>query len=81
MKEGWNRCESIDLHFLCSLTPQSTSQTSVYAQGAGLGASKPKDIGKYAEAQSSSYADKVQEAVSSSQATRQLRWNMLNPFF
>lgn len=54
-----------------------TSQTSVYAQGAGLGASKPKDIGKYTEAQSGSYADKAQDAVSNSSAAWQQEWNAL----
>lgn len=41
------------------------SETAVYAPGAGLGASKGKDIGKYAEG-FTSYLHMVQDAVSSS---------------
>ena len=40
------------------------SQTSVYAEGVGLGASKGKEIEKYAEG-FSSYSTMVQDSVSS----------------
>jgi len=40
-----------------------SSETAVYTAGAGLGASKGKDIGKYAEG-FSSYSHMVQDAVS-----------------
>ena len=39
------------------------SETAVYTAGAGLGASKGKDIGKYAEG-FSSYSHMAQDAVS-----------------
>lgn len=41
----------------------SASQTAVYAQGVGLGASKAKEAGKYAE-NYSGYVHMVQDAVS-----------------
>jgi len=40
-------------------------QTAIYAQGAGLGASKGKDISKYTEAGYSGYVHMAQEAVCS----------------
>jgi RNA-binding protein 5/10 len=39
------------------------SQTAIYAQGVGLGASKGKEIGKYAEGYSG-YVNMAQDAVS-----------------
>jgi hypothetical protein len=39
------------------------SQTAIYAQGVGLGASKGKEIGKYAEGYTG-YVQQAQEAVS-----------------
>ena len=39
------------------------SQTAIYAQGVGLGASKGKDIGKYAEGYSG-YVSMAQDSVS-----------------
>jgi hypothetical protein len=41
----------------------SLSETAVYTAGAGLGASKGKEVGKYAEG-FSSYSHMVQDAVS-----------------
>jgi len=40
-----------------------SSETAVYAPGAGLGASKGKDVGKYAEG-FSSYVHMAQDSVS-----------------
>lgn len=40
------------------------SETAIYAQGVGLGASKAKEIGKYTEGYSG-YVNMVQDAVSS----------------
>ena len=42
----------------------SSSQTAIYAQGAGLGASKGKEIGKYTEGYSG-YVHMAQDSVSS----------------
>ena len=39
------------------------SQTAIYAQGVGLGASKGKEVGKYAEGYTG-YVQQAQEAVS-----------------
>lgn len=44
------------------MIPYFYSQTAVYASGAGLGASKGKDIGKYAEG-FGSYVDLAKHAV------------------
>ena len=41
------------------------SQTAIYAQGVGLGASKGKEIGKYADGYTG-YVQQAQEAVSAS---------------
>ena len=49
-----------------SLLIDMASQTALYAQGAGLGASKPKDIGKLTEGYSG-YVHMAQEAVSTSE--------------
>ena len=39
------------------------SQTAIYAQGAGLGASKGRELGKYTDGYSG-YVNMVQDAVS-----------------
>lgn len=46
------------------------SQTAIYAQGVGLGASKGKDIAKYVEGYTG-YVNMAQDAVSTTRPTRQ----------
>ena len=56
------QCRSISL-LLWQYNNPFTSQTAIYAQGVGLGASKGKELGKYAEGYSG-YVNMVQDAVS-----------------
>lgn len=67
-QDGEGRVEPMCVFFSSLVTAQSVltlqhSQTAIYAQGVGLGASKGKEIGKYADGYTG-YVQQAQEAVS-----------------
>lgn len=56
------RCMSPDPRYADIELTSLESQTAIYAQGVGLGASKGKEIGKYSEGYSG-YVSMAQDAV------------------
>ena len=60
---GSNQCAcTMDLRG-CAADAMVSSQTAIYAQGVGLGASKGKEVGKYADGYKG-YLNMAQDAVS-----------------
>lgn len=65
MKGGWNPCKQsllVEIVRCEVLMRVFGSQTAIYATGVGLGASKGKEIGKYADGYSG-YVHMAQDAV------------------